>query len=67
MLNAYCEAAKGDRGRASMQGITHHARHLNLNPEYEKEPLLDCKQRGKTLPFAFEEGGANSSMQGDGR
>lgn len=50
-----------------LQGITHHARHLNLNPEYEKEPLLDCKQRGKTLPFAFEEGGANSSMQGEGR
>lgn len=67
MSHAYSEAASGERGRASMQGIICHARHLGLNPEHEREPLLDCKQRGRTLPFAFEEGGADSGVQGGDR
>lgn len=45
-----------------MQGC--HARHLGLHPEQEGELLLDCKQRSTPLPFALQEGGADSSMPG---
>lgn len=45
-----------------MQGC--HARHLGLNPEQEGELLLDRKQRSTPLPFALQEGGADSSMPG---
>lgn len=67
MSHACSETANGERGRDSMQGITCHARHLGLNPEYERDPLLDCKKRGRTLLLAFKEGRANRGVQGGDR